>query len=296
MNCMARRDDIADETEINGVPAWMRNAGTVAPPADDDQEIWLLSYSDMVTLLFSVFVMLTAITSVKDQLPRDPPPEPAAVSTPAPDLASDVAEVNSPPSVPVIAETPSPPPDDAERLKPDEIAVEAPEPLSARWLRRLAESGAPPGVTVQVSDRRIGIDIGAAVLFSAGQAELSAEGKRVLARLVPALAAIPGEIMVEGHTDATPLSGGGRFPSNWELSAARAATVARTLIADGLPSHRFAAVGYADTRPLTVKTDAESLARNRRVTLSLRPPAESLRPPAESSPPAAVTPTYTGPP
>jgi chemotaxis protein MotB len=280
MNCMARRDDIADEAEINGVPAWMRNGGGVAPPADDDQEIWLLSYSDMVTLLFSVFVMLTAITSVKDQLPRDPPPEPAAVSAPASDPALDVAETTPPPSVPVVAETPpSPPPDDAERLKPDEIAVEAPEPLSARWLRRLAEFGAPPGVTVQVSDRRIGIDIGAAVLFSAGQAELSAEGKRMLARLVPALATIPGDIMVEGHTDVTPLSGGGRFPSNWELSAARAATVARTLIAGGLPSHRFAAVGYADTRPLTVKTDAESLARNRRVTLSLRPPAESASPP-----------------
>jgi chemotaxis protein MotB len=276
MNCMARRDDITDETKINGVPAWMRNGGGVAPPADDDQEIWLLSYSDMVTLLFSVFVMLTAITSVKDQLPRDPPPEPAAVSAPAPDPTPDPAETAPAPSVPVVLESPSP--DDAERLKPDEIAVEAPEPLSARWLRRLAAFGAPPGVTVQVSDRRIGIDIGAAVLFSAGQAELSAEGKRMLARLIPALAAIPGEIMVEGHTDATPLSGGGRFPSNWELSAARAATVARTLIADGLPSHRFAAVGYADTRPLTVKTDAESLARNRRVTLSLRPPAETSPP------------------
>jgi chemotaxis protein MotB len=283
MNCMARRDDIADETEINGVPAWMRNGGGVAPPADDDQEIWLLSYSDMVTLLFSVFVMLTAITSVKDQLPRDPPPEPATVSAPAPDLASDVADVA--PSSPVVPVPESSSPDDAERLKPDEIAVEAPEPLSARWLRRLAAFGAPPGVTVQVSDRRIGIDIGAAVLFSAGQAELSAEGKRMLARLVPALAAIPGEIMVEGHTDATPLSGGGRFPSNWELSAARAATVARTLIAGGLPSHRFAAVGYADTRPLTVKTDAESLARNRRVTLSLRPPAETSSPPPAETPP-----------
>lgn len=265
----------ADDAPFDGgVPAWMSDAARPAGSSpDDDQEIWLLSYSDLVTLLFSLFVMLTAITAVKDQLPAAPPPQSPA----------EVMEAPAPPAPPIrsapTASPPAPPPANAQaaengpRLRADEIAVEAPEPLSERWLRRLAALGAPSGVTVQVRDDRIGIDIGAAILFSAGQAELSDDGRRLLAKLIPALAAAPGDIMVEGHADVVPLTGGGRYPSNWELSAARAAAVVRALIALGLPPERLAAVGYADTKPLTMKTDPESLARNRRVTLSLRPGA-----------------------
>lgn len=267
---MARIDPQSanDAPSGGGVPAWMSDAARPAGPTpDDDQEIWLLSYSDLVTLLFSLFVMLTAITAVKDQLPAAPPPQPPAevMEAPAP-LAPPVPPAPAPPVSPPRAE-------DGPQLRADEIAVEAPEPLSERWLRRLAALGAPSGVTVQVRDDRIGIDIGAAILFSTGQAELSDDGLRLLAKLIPALTAAPGDIMVEGHADAVPLTGGGRYPSNWELSAARAAAVVRALIALGLPPERLAAVGYADTKPLTMKTDPESLARNRRVTLSLRPGA-----------------------
>lgn len=250
-----------------GGPAWMGDATRPAGPSpDDDQEIWLLSYSDLVTLLFSLFVMLTAITAVKDQLPAAPPPEP-------PVAVVEASEQPSLPPPPAPTAAKAPPIDAGPRLRADEIAVEAPEPLSERWLRRLATLGAPAGVTVQVRDDRIGIDIGAAILFPTGQAELSDDGRRLLAKLIPALAAAPGDIMVEGHADPAPLTGGGRYPSNWELSAARAAAVVRALIVLGLPPERLAAVGYADTKPLTMKTDPESLARNRRVTLSLRPGA-----------------------
>lgn len=259
-----------------GGPAWMGDAARPAGPGpnpDDDQEIWLLSYSDLVTLLFSLFVMLTAITAVKDQLPAAPPPEPPVAAVPAVAPSEPLAPPAPPAPMAAAAAIKTPPADEGPRLRVDEIAVEAPEPLSERWLRRLAALGAPPGVAVQVRDDRIGIDIGAAILFPTGLAELSDDGRRLLAKLIPALAAAPGDIMVEGHADPAPLAGGGRYPSNWELSAARAAAVVRALIALGLPPERLAAVGYADTKPLTMKTDPESLARNRRVTLSLRPGA-----------------------
>lgn len=273
---MARIEPQADDAPTGGaVPVWMSDAARpTSPNPDDDQEIWLLSYSDLVTLLFSLFVMLTAITAVKDQLPPSPPPEPPAAVMEAPEPPAPPSL--APPSLPEPLPAPSPIAprnNDEPRLRADEIAVEAPEPLSERWLRRLATLGAPAGVTVQVRDDRIGIDIGAAILFPAGQAELSDDGRRLLAKLIPALTAAPGDIMVEGHADPAPILGGGRYPSNWELSAARAAAVVRALIALGLPPERLAAVGYADTKPLTMKTDPESLARNRRVTLSLRPGA-----------------------
>lgn len=273
---MARIDSQADDGPTGGaVPAWMSDAARpTGPGADDDQEIWLLSYSDLVTLLFSLFVMLTAITAVKDQLPPSPPPEPPAAVMEAPEPTAPPAPPAAPPAPPINpARADAQAAEEGPRLRADEIAVEAPEPLSERWLRRLAALGAPAGVTVQVRDDRIGIDIGAAILFPAGQAELSDDGRRLLGKLIPALTAAPGDVMVEGHADVVPLTGGGRYPSNWELSAARAAAVVRALIALGLPPERLAAVGYADVRPLTMKTDPESLARNRRVTLSLRPGA-----------------------
>ena len=136
-------------------------------------------------------------------------------------------------------------------------------------VQRLAGLGVPPGVAVSVRQNRVGIVMGDAILFAAGQVELSTPGRNVLRRLLPVLLAAPGDIVVEGHTDATPTVGG-RFPSNWELSAARASSVVRTLVELGVPARRLSAVGYADTRPMAAGRDPASNARNRRVAISLQ--------------------------
>ncbi len=244
------------------IPAtWQPDRGYAAPPADDDQEIWLLSYSDMVTLLFSVFVMLMAITSVKDQLPKVPPAD-----TP---VAEHSVESASAPSPPPVAEDAASP-DARPRLNPDQVAAPAPEPLSEQWRERLEAMGLPPGVAVHVQQTGISIDIGDAILFPIGQADLTREGRALLVYLAPLLRAAPGDLVVEGHTDSVPITSG-RFPSNWELSAARAAAVVRLLVEQQIPPNRLSAVGYADTRPIAPGTDPVSLARNRRVTLSLHP-------------------------
>ena len=226
---------------------------TPSAGADDDQEIWLLSYSDLVTLLMSVFVMLLAITTIKDDLPTTPlPPEtPAMARTDAmPQAEAD-------------------PVDDRPRLDDGEVAAPDPERLAERWLARLAALGVPPGVTVSVSQNRVAITVGESILFATGRAELTQPGRDLLLRLAPVLAATRGGIVVEGHTDSTPVTGG-RYPSNWELSGARASGVVRRLIELGVEPQRLSALGYADTRPLAFGTDPVSLARNRRVTLSLQ--------------------------
>ncbi|WP_448191290.1 OmpA/MotB family protein [Azospirillum sp. sgz301742] len=253
-----------DPSELPDEGLLARRARMPASNADEDHEIWLLSYSDLVTLLFSVFVMLLAITSLKDQLPTTPlPPETPAVTVPA--TVEDEPAVPEPPPVPVRPETV----DSRPRLDADQVAVEAPEPLVDRWRARLAVLGVPSGVAVSVRQNRVGIVIGDAILFAAGQVELSAPGRSLLRRLLPVLLAAPGDIVVEGHTDATPVTGG-RFPSNWELSAARASSVVRTLTDLGVPARRLSAVGYADTRPVAAGHDPVSNARNRRVAISLQ--------------------------
>jgi chemotaxis protein MotB len=84
------------------------------------------------------------------------------------------------------------------------------------------------------------------------------------------LAPLPNDIEVEGHTDNLPITTS-RYPSNWELSSARASSVVRLLIERGVASVRLVAVGYADTRNISPNTTPEGRAQNRRVTLLILP-------------------------
>lgn len=136
--------------------------------------------------------------------------------------------------------------------------------------KRLKISQKAKGIHLEVRDN---------VLFAEASAELKPEGLRLLADLAEILLQHKGIISVEGHTDNKPISNQ-RFPSNWELSSARATTVTRDLITHGLDSKKLRAVGYADTRPLESNSTSKGRARNRRVSLILEssrtlPSAES---------------------
>jgi chemotaxis protein MotB len=116
------------------------------------------------------------------------------------------------------------------------------------------------------------------VLFTSASADLAPEGKAQIAGVVATLqevaAAIPPEldwiIRVDGHTDATPLSGGGRYADNWELSQARALSVVRYMQEElGFPPERLAATGFGEYRPVAEGDSEEALAANRRIELKL---------------------------
>ena len=114
------------------------------------------------------------------------------------------------------------------------------------------------------------------VLFDSGSAELEPEGRAQLAQLAETLLEIseriPNEInwilRVDGHTDSRPIATA-RFPSNWELSAARAISVTKFLIDQGVPSERLAATGFAAFQPLDDRFDEIAYRRNRRIELKL---------------------------
>jgi chemotaxis protein MotB len=116
------------------------------------------------------------------------------------------------------------------------------------------------------------------VLFPVGSADLSplgAQQVRALGRVLLDISTqIPGDIAwvlrVDGHADRSPIRGtGGRFATNWELSAARSIAVAQLLIAEGLPANRVAAAAFGDTQPLDPADTPEAFARNRRIELRL---------------------------
>jgi chemotaxis protein MotB len=122
-------------------------------------------------------------------------------------------------------------------------------------------------VTVRMAER---------VLFPSGSALISAEGKSSLAKVADAFKTIHGRIVrVEGHTDNVPIHTE-RFPSNWELSAARAIAVVRFLQDRGVDPAVLGAAGYAEYQPLAPNDTAEGRAQNRRIEISLAAPPSAL--------------------
>ena len=133
--------------------------------------------------------------------------------------------------------------------------------------------GSRPDIRV-VGDRFV---FESSVLFDVGKADISGAGKQSLDTLASAVLDLEREIppdipwilRVDGHTDSRPLSGGGQFKSNWELSAARAVSVVQYLVSKGVEPDRLAAAGFGEFQPLDQGTDDDSLARNRRIELKL---------------------------
>lgn len=115
------------------------------------------------------------------------------------------------------------------------------------------------------------------VLFPTGSDQLNPAGEGELAQLATQLVELDGEIpddidwvlRVDGHTDARPLSGGGRFRSNWDLSAGRAISVVQYLIAEGVPPRRLVAAGFGEFNPLVEGETQAAYDRNRRIELKL---------------------------
>jgi chemotaxis protein MotB len=115
------------------------------------------------------------------------------------------------------------------------------------------------------------------VLFPVGGAELDAAGRAEMSKLAAAVLElaqeIPDEInwvlRVDGHTDASPLTGTGRYADNWELSSARATSVVKYLISLGVPAERLAAAGFGEYQPIAEGDTPEARNQNRRIELKL---------------------------
>jgi chemotaxis protein MotB len=129
-------------------------------------------------------------------------------------------------------------------------------------------------VSLQRGTDRLTIRIGGEALFGPGAASLRPESRNTLDKIAAALQGISDHIIrVEGHTDSTPVGGPTRerWSSNWELSAARAASVVRYLQEKELPPERLAIGGYAFYRPVATNDTPEGRALNRRIEITLLP-------------------------
>jgi chemotaxis protein MotB len=113
---------------------------------------------------------------------------------------------------------------------------------------------------------RLVIRMKSAILFDPGQATLTGDAQEVLGGLVKVLGKVPSPLRVEGHTDDVPIQSA-KFPSNWELSTARAISVVRYLQDQGIPKERLSASGQGEFHPIIANDNAEHRALNRRVEI-----------------------------
>ena len=142
-----------------------------------------------------------------------------------------------------------------------------------KQLKSMIDSGK---LNVRIVRNKMVIELPEAVLFPSGSAKLKKEGVRVLAELGPVLASLEGRaFQVGGHTDDKPIRTK-RFPSNWELSAARSIDVTKLLIEYGVPGTRVSAAAYADTQPVADNGTPEGRAQNRRIEIALQPNLDEL--------------------
>lgn len=232
--------------------------------AQEHHERWLISYADLITLLFAFFVVMYAISIVNEgkykvlsEALGDAFGGRVAATQAAPGVAPSVEPVL--PLSHIINRKRI----DAARREQERLGVMARD-LSATLLP-LVKSGQ---VRVTQNARGISVEINASVLFEQGQAVLDPEAREVLGAVAGLLKDDRHRIEVEGHTDDVPIASA-IHPSNWELSSARAASVVRLFIDNGLPAARLAAIGLADTRPVAPNTDAAGQARNRRVAVTI---------------------------
>lgn len=226
----------------------------IEPQREEEQEAWLITYLDMLTLLLVMLVIMLALAGKGEGQQSEP-----AMIEATQQAAGDQLVALQPSASPIPSIVPLPAPaadtqqDDTSEAKPD-LAL-------------------GDDIEVIVNDGSISFRISSEILFGSGRAELEDAGLDVIDRLVPTLAAGGHRIIVEGHTDNLPIQTE-RFPSNWELSASRASSVVRYLQLAGIESTRLSATGYADTRPLADDGDEQGRASNRRVELIMQTEAD----------------------
>jgi chemotaxis protein MotB len=137
--------------------------------------------------------------------------------------------------------------------------------------------GLRKGVEVKREDGGVVVCLSEDILFELGRARIGFEGMMVLEKCGEVLAKIPNRVRIRGHTDDLPIAGG-KYKTNWELSTARAVNVLRFLTESlGLDSRRFSAVGYGMYRPLVPNTGPENRAKNRRAEILVLPNTKGIR-------------------
>lgn len=230
----------------------------------DDNDRWLISYADFITLLFALFVVLYALSSINEGKYRVLS---NAIGNAFSNKTLSVQNIRLEPLslVPLRPFQMVNPKHNAEELRRERERMKG---IAKDILKVLAPLVSKGKVRVTQNSRGVSVEINASVLFAPGDAKLTSESEQSLRAVALVLRSDQHAIQVEGHTDIVPISNAS-FPSNWELSAVRASSVVRLFVDGGINESRLTAVGHGPTQPISNNETSEGRARNRRVEVTI---------------------------
>lgn len=222
-------------------------------------ERWLITYSDLITLLMIFFVVMYSISTVNAQKMQA--------------VASSLSQVMSG-RAPEILDFPGPTiiegqsgAEQADMMQQAELEAARLQLVEYLKLLETMDPGISKNIVIMQQERGLVISLKDTLLFPKGSAELTPRAQQVISGVGKSLAQLPNYTRVEGHTDNLPIHTA-QFPSNWELSVIRATNVAQQLINEGaIDPPKISATGYGEYRPLVSNDSEVNRAINRRVDI-----------------------------
>lgn len=225
---------------------------------EENTDRWLVSYADFITLLFAFFVVMYSISSVNQGKYRV--------------LSDSMAEAFNRQSVMAVKP--------AEQLgisvqrapiaigRENQAGTRVMKETAAQIENRLKNWIKKGQIAVRGNEKWLEVEINTSVLFPSGSAELSQPASNILRELAESFKTSNNPIYVSGYTDDQPINTL-KYPSNWELSAARSASVVRLFIQAGIKPTRLGAIGFAEFRPVADNISDENRQKNRRVIVRI---------------------------
>lgn len=221
----------------------------------ENHERWLLTYSDLITLLMIFFVVMYSMSKV-DVNKYQALAQSLSVTMGGGKtiIGSDqISQIDKKPSIEQLEEMV----DEQKKLSGLKSEVD----------KYIKENGMSSEVITEIDERGLVVRLKDSTLFDSGRADIKTSSQEKIIKLGKILSKIDSYIRVEGHTDNVPIKNS-NFNSNWQLSAIRATNVVELLITkSGIRADRISALGYGEFRPVANNSTIEGKARNRRVDI-----------------------------
>ena len=238
------------------------------PHEEEAGEAWLLPYSDLMTLLLALFIALFAMSQTDaSKMQALAQAFTAAFNMGGPSFFSGMGPSTSINSATTTGQ------DNANNayMQENQNLREAQEKIE----QYVKENNLQDQVSTELSEEGLMIRLKEKALFASGSAALEGQADQIVPVIAGLLASLPERVTISGHTDNVPISTA-QFPSNWELSSARAVSLMRGLMGaqPSLNPARFSALGYSEYRPIASNDTDEGRAQNRRVEVFI---ARSMR-------------------
>jgi len=253
----------------------------------DNGERWLLTYSDLITLLMIFFVVLYSMSKVDAERFQAVAESlnkalgggvPAKIEMAKSPVGPSLFQTGTPSSTTTVPGKGTDPNNTAHtnqdakgenknigqgNADAENMSIEG---IKAKLDKFASDNGIQAKLVSSIEERGLVVSIQETLLFESGSADVTTRARQILGNITTVLASAPNQIRVEGHTDNLPIHTT-QFPSNWELSVIRSTNVVEILQNAGITPSRLSAVGYGEYRPIASNENADGQGRNRRIDL-----------------------------